>query len=161
MSFGPLRVFNDDVIRPGGRFPMHSHREMEILTYVIAGQLEHRDSLGNRGVIGPGELQRMSAGTGQFARFSLSISQLPPRLRVRGLLDRGLSVRGGDAEMELAATLITDTRASRGTSRQHLERALAGAQPHSLLARNLLHKADLFGRDTMAELRARVNGARK
>ena len=64
VSFGPLRVFNDDTIRPAGGFPLHSHREMEILTYVIEGQLEHQDSLGNRGVIGPGELQRMSAGTG-------------------------------------------------------------------------------------------------
>ena len=64
VSFGPLRVFNDDTIRPGGGFPLHSHREMEILTYVIEGQLEHQDSLGNRGVIGPGELQRMSAGKG-------------------------------------------------------------------------------------------------
>jgi len=60
-----------------------------------------------------------------------------------------------------AAAFITHTGASRGTSRQHLECALAGAQPHSLLARSFLHKADLFGRDTMAELRARVNGARK
>ncbi len=64
VSFGPLRVFNDDSIRPAGGFPLHSHREMEILTYVIEGQLEHQDSLGNRGVIGPGELQRMSAGKG-------------------------------------------------------------------------------------------------
>jgi len=64
VQFGPLRVFNDDVIRPAGGFPMHSHREMEILTYVLEGRLEHRDSLGNHGVIGPGEVQRMSAGTG-------------------------------------------------------------------------------------------------
>ena len=64
LHFGPLRVFNDDVVRPGGGFPMHAHREMEILTYVLEGQLEHRDSMGNTGVIGPGEVQRMSAGTG-------------------------------------------------------------------------------------------------
>ena len=64
VNFGMLRVFNDDTIAPGGGFPEHPHREMEILTYVLEGQLEHRDSLGNRGVIGAGELQRMSAGTG-------------------------------------------------------------------------------------------------
>ncbi len=64
VSFGPLRVFNDDVIRPAGGFPFHGHREMEIVTYIIEGQLEHRDDLGNVGVIAPGEIQRMSAGTG-------------------------------------------------------------------------------------------------
>ncbi len=64
VSFGPLRVFNDDVVRPGGGFPMHPHRKMEIVTYILEGQLEHRDDLGNVGRIGPGEVQRMSAGTG-------------------------------------------------------------------------------------------------
>lgn len=64
VSFGPLRVFNDDIIRPGSGFPQHGHREMEIVTYVIEGQLEHRDDLSNVGVISPGEIQRMSAGTG-------------------------------------------------------------------------------------------------
>jgi quercetin 2,3-dioxygenase len=64
ISFGPLRVFNDDVVAPAGGFPLHPHREMEIVTYLIEGQLEHRDTLGNRGVISAGEVQRMSAGTG-------------------------------------------------------------------------------------------------
>jgi len=64
VQFGPLRVFNDDVVQPAGGFPMHSHREMEIVTWVLEGELEHRDSMGNTGRIGPGEVQRMSAGTG-------------------------------------------------------------------------------------------------
>lgn len=73
VSFGPLRVFNDDVIRPGGGFPQHGHREMEIVTYVIEGQLEHRDNLGNVGAISPGEIQRMSAGTGiQHSEYNAS-----------------------------------------------------------------------------------------
>jgi redox-sensitive bicupin YhaK (pirin superfamily) len=64
MNFGPLRVFNDDTVAPAGGFPLHSHREMEIVTYIIDGKLEHKDNMGNTGVIRPGEIQRMSAGTG-------------------------------------------------------------------------------------------------
>lgn len=64
MGFGPLRVFNDDVIKPGKGFGLHPHRDMEIVTYVIKGQLEHRDDKGNHGVIAAGEVQRMTAGSG-------------------------------------------------------------------------------------------------
>jgi quercetin 2,3-dioxygenase len=64
MNFGPLRVFNDDGVAPVGGFPLHSHREMEIVTYIIEGAIEHRDDMGNVGLIRPGEIQRMSAGTG-------------------------------------------------------------------------------------------------
>jgi redox-sensitive bicupin YhaK (pirin superfamily) len=64
MSYRGLRVINDDVIGPGGGFPMHGHRDMEIVTWVLRGALRHRDSLGSEGVITPGEVQAMSAGRG-------------------------------------------------------------------------------------------------
>ena len=63
-NFGPLRVLNDDTVAPGTGFGTHSHRDMEIVTYVLDGALEHRDSTGGRGVIEAGEVQRMTAGTG-------------------------------------------------------------------------------------------------
>jgi redox-sensitive bicupin YhaK (pirin superfamily) len=64
MGFGPLRVVNDDVVGPGGGFPAHPHRDMEIVSIVLDGELQHQDSLGNGRVIRTGDIQYMSAGSG-------------------------------------------------------------------------------------------------
>lgn len=89
MGFRSLRVINDDTVSPGGGFGMHPHRDMEIITVVLHGALEHKDSMGNGRVIRPGEVQYMAAGTGiMHSEFNPSATEPVHLLQIWILPDR-------------------------------------------------------------------------
>lgn len=104
MNFGPLRVFNDDVVQPGGGFPTHGHAEMEILTYVISGALEHRDSSGGHGVLRAGDVQHMTAGRGiRHSEYNPSATE-PVQLLQLWFMPRQRGLTPGYQQQHFAAT---------------------------------------------------------
>ena len=113
MGFRSLRVMNNDTIEPQGGFPTHPHKDAEIFTYVISGQLEHRDSMGNGSIIKPGNLQYMSAGSGvthsEFNPLKDSATELYQiwlRPNQSGGEPRYAEKQLGDAAKENALTLL-------------------------------------------------------
>ena len=106
-QFRSLRVINEDVVAPGAGFPTHPHRDMEILTWILEGALEHRDNTGGRGVIRPGELQHMTAGRGvMHSEFNPSQKQPVHLLQIWLLPER----RGLDPGYEQLAFPDADLR---------------------------------------------------
>lgn len=122
MNFRSLRVMNNDVIEPGGGFPMHPHHDAEIMTYVMSGQLEHRDSMGNGAVIEAGNLQYMSAGSGVLhSEFNPSRDQATELYQVwllpnqRGGEPRYAEMPLGEAAQQNALTLLLSPDGREGT----------------------------------------------
>lgn len=104
MGFRSLRVINDDLVMPGMGFGTHQHRDMEIITYVLSGALEHKDSMGNGRIIRPGEVQYMAAGTGiQHSEFNPSKDEAVHLLQIWIVPERrGLKPRYAEKSLATA-----------------------------------------------------------
>ena len=126
MGFGPLRVLNDDRIGAGAGFGTHGHRDMEIVTYVLDGELAHKDNMGNGSVIRPGDVQRMSAGTGvMHSEYNHSKTQITHLLQIwiepqsRGIAPGYEEKRFDAAEKRGRLRLIASADGSEGSVKLH------------------------------------------
>ena len=126
VGFGPLRVINEDRIAPGTGFGTHGHRDMEILSYVLEGALAHQDSMGNGSTIVPGDVQRMSAGSGvRHSEFNHDRSKTTHFLQiwiepeVTGIAPSYEQKHFGDAEKRGRLRLIASADGAEGSVRIH------------------------------------------
>jgi redox-sensitive bicupin YhaK (pirin superfamily) len=155
VHFRALRVINEDKVAPGAGFPTHPHRDMEIVTYVLEGALEHKDSMGNGSIIRPGDVQRMSAGTGiTHSEFNpsksdgthlLQIWLLPER---KGLTPSYQQTRFDEAERRGRLRLIASRDGREGSVTIHQDAAIyAGLLDGQDAVHNLA-----FGRHTWIQV---------
>ncbi|HXF65504.1 MAG TPA: pirin family protein [Burkholderiales bacterium] len=145
MGYGVLRVINEDRVQPGRGFAMHEHRDMEIITYVLSGALEHKDSLGNGSVIRAGQVQRMSAGTGvRHSEFNPSreepvhLLQIWIEPEVAGIRPGYEEKRFGDAEKRGRLRLIASPDGREGSVTIHQDAYLYASileEPDALVHR--------------------------
>jgi len=149
MGFGPLRVINEDRVQPGQGFGTHGHRDMEILSYVLEGALEHKDSIGTGSVIRPGDVQIMSAGTGiRHSEFNASSTEPVHFLQIWVLPDReGVAPRYdqkrfSDARKRGRLLLVgsSDGRDGSVVIHQDVEIMAAILAPSEAVSRSLLPK---------------------
>lgn len=131
MGYSALRVINEDRVAPAAGFPTHAHRDMEIVTYVLAGALEHKDSMGNGSIIAPGDVQRMSAGSGvTHSEFNASKTEPVHFLQIWLLPDRRSLAPGyeqrhfSEAEKRARLRLIAAPDASDGAVTIHQDARL-------------------------------------
>ena len=165
MQWSALRVLNDDRVAPGGGFPTHPHRDMEILTWVLDGALEHRDSMGTGAVIRPGEAQLMSAGTGvthsefnhsQTAPVRLLQIWFPPERRglTPGYQQRPFA--DGDLRDQLRPVVSPDGRQGSLVIHQDVVTLVARLSPEAAVTHALAPRRHAWVQ--MAKGRATVNG---
>jgi hypothetical protein len=144
VEFGALRVINEDRVTPGQGFGTHSHRDMEIISYVLEGELAHKDSTGNSSTIRPGDVQRMSAGRGvQHSEFNPSVSEGVHFLQIW----IQPNVRGIEPSYEEKRFSADEKR-----GRLRLIASPDGAQGSVLIRQDVRVHAGLFDGDESAEL---------
>lgn len=165
MGFRALRVINEDRVQPGRGFGTHPHRDMEIISYVLDGGLEHRDSMGNGSVIRPGDVQRMSAGTG-VAHSEFNASKTEPvhflqiwlLPRARGLAPGYEQKTFARAEQDGRLRLVASPDGRDGSVTIHTDASLSAGRFTAGQSAELALAPDRHGWVHVARGKVRVNG---